>query len=265
MILLALILVPIIAAAAIALAPSAMSKAIASVGAIAQLGVALVAAFTYPWLGGDEPSESLFTVHASINEFLGINLSMGVDSVAMWLIMLTAFLTPLMVFGSFTAITERVKTYYAWLLALQGVIVAVFGATDMLLFYIAFEFTLIPMFILIYLYGSSNRQKAAIKFFLYTFTGSIIMLAGLVYVAFKAQQLTGEWSFAYVDMMNAARSMSAVEQAWVLGALMLGFGVKVPIFPFHTWLPLAHTEAPTAGSVILAGVLLKLGTYAIYK
>jgi hypothetical protein len=188
-----------------------------------------------------------------------------VDSVALLLIALTALLGPICVLASYTAITTRVKTYYAWLLVLQAAMTGVFASRDIIFFYICFEFTLIPMWILIHLYGSTNRKKAATKFFLYTFTGSMIALAGLVYVAWTRIRAGGAWNFDFVYMQKAALDMSPREQAWVLLALLAGFAVKVPLFPLHTWLPLAHTEAPTAGSVILAGVLLKLGTYGIYR
>ncbi|MEM1165815.1 MAG: NADH-quinone oxidoreductase subunit M [Planctomycetota bacterium] len=262
-----LIAVPILAALAIWLAPASLARTLAVLGSVGQLVLALATAALFDWSAGGDLAAQPGTIQWTqvLNPELGITLGLSADAVSMWLILLTAFLGPLMVFGSFSAITTRVKTYYAWLLALQGVIVGVFAATDLILFYICFEFTLVPMYVLISLYGSSNRRKAAVKFFLYTFTGSIVALAGLVYVAWQHALAAGEWSFALTDLQAAAQAMSLGEQALVLGALMLGFGVKVPIFPVHTWLPLAHTEAPTAGSVILAGVLLKLGTYAIYR
>lgn len=196
---------------------------------------------------------------------LGLRLSIGVDSVALLLIALTALLGPLCVMASKTAIAENRKLYYAWLLVLQAAMVGVFASRDLVLFYICFEFTLLPMFILIRMFGSTNRVAASTKFFLYTFTGSIIALAGLIYVVNFAADLNGSWSMDIGVLTAAAAHMSAGQQAWVLLALLAGFAVKVPLFPVHTWLPLAHTEAPTAGSVILAGVLLKLGTYGIYR
>jgi NADH-quinone oxidoreductase subunit M len=141
----------------------------------------------------------------------------------------------------------------------------VFLARDLMLFYTFFEFTLVPLYILINLYGSTNRKAAATKFFLYTFTGSLMTLAGLVYVASVHHSHHHVWTFAFNDLMQTARTMTFKEQAWVFWALLAGFAIKVPLFPVHTWLPLAHTEAPTAGSVILAGVLLKLGTYGIFR
>jgi NADH-quinone oxidoreductase subunit M len=196
---------------------------------------------------------------------LGLQLSIGVDSVALLLIALSALLGPVCVLASKTAILENRKLYYAWLLILQSAMVGVFASRDLVLFYICFEFTLLPMFVLIRMFGSTNRVAASTKFFLYTFTGSIITLAGLVYVVNFAASLNGFWSLDIGVLTAAAGRMDATQQGWVLLALLAGFAVKVPLFPVHTWLPLAHTEAPTAGSVILAGVLLKLGTYGLYR
>ena len=198
-------------------------------------------------------------------EPLGLELSIGVDSVALLLILLSVLLGPVCVMASKTAILENRKLYYSWLLVLQAAMVGVFASRDLLLFYICFEFTLLPMFILIRMFGSTNRVAASTKFFLYTFTGSLVTLAGLVYVVKFAAERNGAWSLNIEVLTTAAAFMSPTEQALVLGAMLAGFAVKVPLFPVHTWLPLAHTEAPTAGSVILAGVLLKLGTYGIYR
>lgn len=198
-------------------------------------------------------------------EQLGLRLSVGVDSIALLLIALSALLGPVCVMASKTAILENRRLYYSWLLVLQAAMVGVFASRDLLMFYICFEFTLLPMFVLIRMFGSTNRAAASTKFFLYTFTGSIIALAGLVYVVNFAAQLNGVWSLDIGVLTEAAAQMNASQQALVLGALLAGFAVKVPLFPVHTWLPLAHTEAPTAGSVLLAGVLLKLGTYGIYR
>lgn len=198
---------------------------------------------------------------------LGLEFSIGTDAVSFLLILLTVLLGPIVVLASKTAIKTDRKMYYAWLTVLQGAMVGVFAAQDLLLFYICFEFTLLPMFILIRKYGSTNRIAASTKFFLYTFTGSMMTLAGLIYVVwFVAQDgQLGRWTLDIAALTHYAGNMSMTEQGWVLAAMLAGFAVKVPLFPFHTWLPLAHTEAPTAGSVILAGVLLKLGTYGFYR
>jgi NADH-quinone oxidoreductase subunit M len=264
MLLAALILLPLAVALLIVLAPERLAKQLAAFGSLVALALTVYTLTKFDW-----NSTSLFQFAASVPlvDSLGIRAAVGVDSVALWLIALTGFLGPLCVYGSFTAIDTRRKTFYASLMALQGVMVGVFAARDIMFFYICFEFTLLPMYILINLFGSTNRHAAAIKFFLYTFTGSIITLAALVWVAAGAAQFrSGQWTFD-IGMLQAyaASQLSSKEQAWVLLAMMCGFAVKVPLFPVHTWLPLAHTEAPTAGSVVLAGVLLKLGTYAMFR
>lgn len=201
-----------------------------------------------------------------LTEF-GVTLDLGADSVAMMLVLLTTLLVPLCVWGSFSAITSRRREYYAWLLILETAMLGVFLAQDIILFYVSFELTLVPMFFLIAIYGGKNRAHASVKFFIYTFTGSLFTLAGFVYVAWEFRQsVGGSWSFAINDLVSfASTNMSSSEQGWILLALLAGFAVKIPVFPVHTWLPIAHTEAPTAGSVILAGVLLKLGTFGVYR
>jgi len=258
----AMVLIPLFGALVIAMSPERLARTLAATCSMIVVGVAMAMLWRFDWSAS---ASMQMTGSTPLIPVLGINLSVGVDAIAVWLVALTALLQPLCVWGSFTAITERVRTYYAWLTALQAAMLGVFVARDLVFFYVCFEFTLLPMFVLISLYGSTNRKKAAIKFFLYTFTGSIIALAGLVYVAWRAAETNGGWSFDIGVLQDAAREMNSREQGWVLLALMCGFAVKVPLFPLHTWLPLAHTEAPTAGSVILAGVLLKLGTYAIFR
>ncbi|TVQ64253.1 MAG: NADH-quinone oxidoreductase subunit M [Phycisphaerales bacterium] len=271
--LLLLVVIPIVAALLIAFASPALARRIAGASSLLFFALTVACAFVFDWSDG-AAFQMPFRLPLGLGDdgAAGVALEFGVDGVAMLLIMLTGLLAPLCVFGSFSSITDRVRTYYAWLLALQAPMVAVFLARDLITFYVAFEFTLVPMYVLISLFGSTNRKHAATKFFLFTFTGSLMTLAGLLYVVwFNATQLplsglgAGEWSFNIGVLMEAARQMSATEQAWVLLAMMCGFAVKTPLFPVHTWLPLAHTEAPTAGSVVLAGVLLKLGTYGLYR
>ncbi len=264
MILYLTILAPLMAAAVVVHAPARSARTIALVGTWAAVWLCAVAMFLFDW--SDSAAFQFGESNFDWLPVLGLRVAVGVDSVALMLIALTVLLGPICVLASTTAITERVKTYYAWLLVLQAAMTGVFASRDLVLFYICFEFTLIPMWALIHLYGSTNRAKAAIKFFMYTFTGSMLALAGLIYVAwFHAAHQGLGWSFDIGALEESARRMSPGEQAWVFGALLAGFAVKVPLYPLHTWLPLAHTEAPTAGSVILAGVLLKLGTYGIYR
>ncbi len=259
-----LLLLPLFGAAGIFLLSSSISKWIAFGISLVVFVISILMAVQFGQWG---TSLDGYVSHVPWLSSMGVTLDIGVDSVAMLLVLLTTFLTPLCVWGSFTAITKRKREYYAWLLILETAMLGVFTAQDLILFYVSFELTLVPMFFLIAIYGGKNRTHASIKFFIYTFTGSLFTLAGFVYVAWQYQQLSlyGTWSFAIHDLTNFAATMSSTEQGWVLLALLAGFAVKIPVFPVHTWLPLAHTEAPTAGSVILAGVLLKLGTFGVYR
>jgi NADH-quinone oxidoreductase subunit M len=191
---------------------------------------------------------------------IGFSVSLGVDGVSLWLVVLTALLVPLAIGASWESIRERAGQYYTWMLLLEFAMLGVFASKDLLLFYMFFELTLIPMFFIIGIWGGGQRQAAAAKFFLFTFSASVLTLAGVIYLGLVARSFD-------VESIVAAARMAITPQArfWVFLSLLVGFAVKVPLFPLHTWLPLAHTEAPTAGSVILAGVLLKLGTYGLYR
>jgi NADH-quinone oxidoreductase subunit M len=194
----------------------------------------------------------------------------GLDALSAPLALLTGILVPLAVACSFNAIRMRVREYYAWLLALTAGMFGVFAARDLLLFYIFFEFTLVPLYFLIGIWGGPERRYAASKFFLFTFVGSMLTFAGILYLGVRAAQLagTGLVTFDLVQLSNlalGAGGLSTAEQTTLFLAFFAGFAIKVPFWPLHTWLPLAHTEAPTAGSVLLAGVLLKLGTYGFLR
>jgi NADH-quinone oxidoreductase subunit M len=216
---------------------------------------------------GPTPGET--SISALSLEAIGFSFSIGIDSISLWLVLLTVFLTPLAIAASFESIKDRPKEYYAWMLGLLASMLGVFLARDLLLFYIFFELTLIPMFFIIGIWGGPERRRAAGKFFLFTFTGSIFMLAAVIYLGLHP----GTGGQANFDMDAAIRYAQTVlatpehahTRLLIALGLLAGFAVKVPLFPVHTWLPLAHTEAPTAGSVILAGVLLKLGTYGLLR
>ena len=193
----------------------------------------------------------------------GVYYHIGLDGMSVLLVALTAFLGPLVVAGAFTAITKDVKLFYAMVFLIQFAMLGTFVAQDLFLFYLFWETMLIPMFLIIGIWGGELRIYATIKFFLYTAFGSILMLAAVIYLVYSLQRTSGVTSFAFTDLYKAQLPLST--QLVLLAAFGLSFAIKVPMVPLHTWLPDAHVEAPTAGSVILAGVLLKMGTYGFMK
>ncbi len=191
---------------------------------------------------------------------LGIQYYLGIDGFSLWLVMLTTFLMPIAVWSTYSEVEEHVKEYMICLLFLQTGMIGALVALDVFLFYIFWEVMLIPMYLIIGIWGGEQRVKAAIKFFLYTMAGSVLMLVAIMYVYLEG----GAESFSYAHLLTEV-DLTYTEQFWLFGAFLLAFAIKVPLFPFHTWLPLAHVQAPTAGSVILAAVMLKLGTYGLIR
>jgi NADH-quinone oxidoreductase subunit M len=200
----------------------------------------------YPWLAG-----------------LGANFSLGLDGISLMLILLTAFINIICVLVSWEAITVKVGSFYFFLLFLEGCLMGLFLATDLLLFYLFWEIQLLPMFFLIGIWGDTNRVYASVKFLLFTFGGSLFMLIALVGLYVIHGQQTGVYTFSFYQLLQT--KMSPTTEAWLYGAFLLAFAIKIPLVPVHTWLPDAHTEAPTAGSVDLAGLLLKTGFYAFFR
>jgi NADH-quinone oxidoreductase subunit M len=203
--------------------------------------------------------------HSWISE-LGIRWTLGVDGISLFMVVLTGLLFPIGLLASHDV--ERPRSFFAWMLALEAAVMGVFLAQDLVLFFVFFEFVLVPMYFLIAGWGHGNRRYAAMKFFLFTMAGSAFLFVGILAVAFLHQQDTGELTFSATRITEWAAgegALSAGTAKWLFAAFALAFAVKVPLFPFHTWLPDAHTDAPTAGSVVLAGVLLKMGTYGFLR
>jgi NADH-quinone oxidoreductase subunit M len=193
----------------------------------------------------------------------GIHYGLGVDGISLWLILLTTLLTPVVFLSSWNTIKKHPKEYVIAFLVMEAAMIGVFAATDLLLFYVFFELTLIPMYLVIGVWGGANRVYAAIKFFIFTMAGSLLMLLGIIYLAFQNYHQTGLITFTITDLYGV--SLSSHVQTLLFFAFALAFAIKVPLFPVHTWLPDAHVEAPTGGSIILAGVMLKMGTYGFLR
>ncbi|HEX4146134.1 MAG TPA: NADH-quinone oxidoreductase subunit M [Pirellulales bacterium] len=238
----------------------------ALVSSLMTLVLAGIVVANYP--AGAEPyavSSFRWLGHASP---IDVQFSVGLDGLGLWLFGLTALLVLTSVMISWESITDRPGTYYGLMLLLEMGMLGVFAARDIILFYIFFEFTLIPLFFLIGIWGSEDRRYAAIKFFLFTFAGSMLTFLGLLSIVLWDHSFApGRMTFSIPELTRnlAVHPLDFSYQLWIFLALFAGFAIKVPLFPLHTWLPLAHTQAPAAGSVLLAGVLLKIGTYGFTR
>jgi NADH-quinone oxidoreductase subunit M len=256
-----LILVPAVGAAVVACLPSANDRLVKLVGitfAVIELALAVALLFDFKTgVGGFQFTSR----HLWISSF-GISWNLGVDGISLFLIALSALLFPLAIVGP--AVHRDVKGYVAWMLLLEAGCVGVFLALDLFLFFLFWELVLVPMYFLIGGWGYDRRIYATLKFFLYTMVGSALMLVGILTLVFLHQRATGHLTFDVVTLANE-QTLASSTARWLFLAFAASFAIKVPIFPLHTWLPDAHTEAPTGGSVILAGIMLKLGTYGFLR
>src|SRR5246500_705968 len=228
------------------------------------------------WFDRDSADQMQFVQNVPWVQTIGANYHVGIDGISLLLVLLATLLGPLAVLSSWEAIQDRLKEYYVFMLMLQAGMLGVFISLDFFLFYVFWEVMLVPMYFLIGVWGGPRKLYAAIKFFLYTLFGSVLLLLGILALYFTypmiaaqhpdiaAQFGTGS-TFDILAFHAMAPYLSSNLQWWVFLAFFIGFAIKVPMFPFHTWLPDAHTDAPTAGSVILAGVLLKMGTYGFVR
>src|SRR5262245_31934248 len=257
-----LIFFPLISAGIIAALPGTSGRTIRTLAAVCGIAEFL---FSLPLWWRYKPGEPgwQFVEHHDWLPGIGASYHLGIDGIAALLVLLTTVLTPIVVFGAFSSVEKREREFYALLLAMEAAMIGTFLALDLLLFYVFWEAMLVPMYLLIGIWGGQRRVYAEVKFFLYTMAGSVLMLVAILWLYFHQRTLTGVATFA-LDAYYAM-PLSPAEQTWLFLAFAFAFAIKVPMFPFHTWLPDAHVEAPTAGSVILAAVLLKMGTFGYVR
>jgi NADH-quinone oxidoreductase subunit M len=256
----ALLIVPLLAGGALLFAPEKDAKKWALVAAVIEFLISLPLWWVFEQ---GTPAMQFQHEYAWIPAW-GIYYRVGIDGISLLMVLLTTFTMPLAVLGSWNYIKKMERAFYALLLVLTTGMLGVFVALDLFVFYVFWEVMLIPMYFLIGVWGGPRRIYAAIKFFIYTFVGSLLMLVAILTIYYTVGRATGVYDFSFQHILD---NISAVDQwaFWLFAAFAVAFAIKVPMFPFHTWLPDAHVEAPTAGSVVLAGILLKMGTYGFLR
>src|SRR5881409_688201 len=255
----ALLAWPLVAALVVVLAPPRWAKHVAFAASLVEFAISVPLWWTFAPDGGMQ-----FVLDVPWIPSWGIRYTVGVDGISLFMVLLTTFLVPLSVLGSYSYITTRERAFYALMLVLTSGMIGVFVALDLFFFYVMWEVMLIPMYFIIGVWGGENRIYAAIKFFIYTFFGSLLMVVAILVLYLHTGRVTGLYSFSYAHLLSQIGTLGPAAW-WLFAAFFLAFAIKVPLFPLHTLLPDAHVEAPTAGSVILAGILLKMGTYGFLR
>src|SRR5882762_3307972 len=268
---------PLVGAFVLLFVPKENKDAVRWIANIFALAGLLVSLPLVPWFWDKRFEAGFKFIEGAPNNWIpsiGAGFYIGIDGISFLLIMLTTLLGWISILSSWTSIEDRVKEYYVWFLILQVGMLGVFMALDFFLFYVFWEVMLVPMYFIIGIWGGARKLYAAIKFFLYTLTGSVVMLLSILALYFfndgglpflHINGLGNPHTFSVLQYHNIGHLIPPTLQFWIFAGFFFGFAIKVPMFPFHTWLPDAHTEAPTAGSIILAAVLLKMGTYGFVR
>ena len=262
-----LLFTPLAGALLIMFFPAGKKNLIRYAGLAVSLAAFVVSLFVYAGFNNAVYSFSSFQFEFKYQWIEGLNISyfVGIDGLSLILILLTTFLTPLTLLSTWSSIQNKVKEFTFFMLVLEMGMIGVFVSLDLFLFYIFWEAMLIPMYFIIGIWGGERRIYASIKFFIYTMFGSLLMLVAIIWLAVNASATTGYFTTNLIELYSVAPTLGINIQVYLFLAFAFSFAIKVPLFPLHTWLPDAHVEAPTAGSVILAGVLLKMGTYGLVR
>jgi NADH-quinone oxidoreductase subunit M len=252
-----LILIPLLAGLLLLVTKAEQAKKVAFAASLLELVVTSIALFKFNGTGERE-----FVINYPWVKSLGINFYVGMDGISLLLVLLTTGLVPLIIFSSFNKSIENPSLFYALILFMQMALVGVFVAMDGFLFYIFWELALIPIWFICLLWGSGDKARITFKFFVYTLTGSLFMLAALIYLYIHTE---GIHSFSIDALYQAGRSLGPTEQAWIFWGMFIAFAIKMPVFPFHTWQPDTYVSAPTQGTMLLSGIMLKMGIYGLIR
>lgn len=256
-----LIVLPLIASALVFLIKGKAARTAALGLSVIEFGLALFAWFTFK----NDPTSKMLLLDCTWIESLGIKFAVAIDGMSLLMVLLTTFLVPLIILSSFNTEHERPNVFYGLIMLMQMALVGVFVANDGFLFYVFWELALIPIYFICLVWGGDNRAKITFKFFVYTLFGSLFMLIALVFLYQHTGMQTGIKSWAINDLYQAGRSLTEAQQGYVFWAMFLAFAIKMPIFPFHTWQPDTYVAAPTQGTMLLSGIMLKMGTFGLLK
>ncbi len=256
-----LIIVPLIASLLVVFTKGKTSKTVALGLSVVEFILALVVLFQFK----HNPDSQNLILNCSWVESLGIHFAVSIDALSMLMVLLTTFLVPLIILSSFSSTYSKPNAFYGLILLMQMALIGVFTANDGFLFYVFWELALIPIYFICLIWGGDDRGRITFKFFVYTLLGSLFMLVGLIYLYNHTGFDTGIKSWAVTDLYQAGKSLNVSQQSFVFWCIFLAFGIKMPIFPLHTWQPDTYVSAPTQGTMLLSGIMLKMGTFGLIK